>query len=176
MRRTIIVGAGLCGLVAARTCRDEGREVLILEAGGYPGGVIRSERRGGYLIEHGPNTLALRAGHATDYLEQMGLLGDAIDANPEANKRFLVREGRLVAVPASASSFLNSPLFSIVGKLRLLLEPLLPRGDARENESVADFFKRRLGKEVRDYAANPFIAGVYAARPETLVLRHAFPT
>ena len=176
MRRTIIVGAGLCGLVAARTCRDEGREVLILEAGGYPGGVIRSERRGGYLIEHGPNTLALRAGHAPDYLEQMGLFGDAIDANPEANKRFLVREGRLVAVPASASSFLTSPLFSTIGKLRLLLEPLLPRGGARENENVADFFKRRLGKEVRDYAANPFIAGVYAARPETLVLRHAFPT
>ncbi len=175
MGRTIIVGAGLCGLVAARTCRDESREVLVLEAGGYPGGVIRSERRDGYLIEHGPNTLALRAGHAPDYLEQMGLLEDAIEANPEAKKRFLVREGQLVAVPVSASSFLNSPLFSIVGKLRLLLEPLLPRGSDRKNESVADFFMRRFGREVRDYAANPFIAGVYAARPETLVLRHAFP-
>ena len=140
MGRTIVVGAGLCWLVAARTCRDEGGGVLLLEAGGYPGGVIRSELRDGYLIEHGPNTLALRAGHSPDYLEQMGLLEDAIEANPEAKKRFLVREGQLVAVPASASSFLTSPLFSIVGKLRLLLEPLLPRGSARENESVADLF------------------------------------
>jgi oxygen-dependent protoporphyrinogen oxidase len=137
--------------------------------------VIRSEQRDGYLIEHGPNTLALRAGHAPDYLEQIGLLEDAIEANPEANKRFIVRGGQPVAVPTSASSFLTSPLFSTLGKLRLLLEPLLPRGSARKNESVADFFKRRLGREVRDYAANPFIAGVYAARAETLVLRHAFP-
>jgi oxygen-dependent protoporphyrinogen oxidase len=175
MGRTIIVGAGLCGLVAARTCRDKGRGVLVLESGGYPGGVIRSEQRDGYLIEHGPNTLALRAGHAPDYLEQIGLLEDAIEANPEANKRFIVRGGQPVAVPTSASSFLTSPLFSTLGKLRLLLEPLLPRGSARKNESVADFFKRRLGREVRDYAANPFIAGVYAARAETLVLRHAFP-
>ncbi len=175
MGRTIIVGAGLCGLVAARTCRDEGGGVLVLESGGYPGGVIRSEQRDGYLIEHGPNTLALRAGHAPDYLEQIGLLEDAIEANPEANKRFIVRGGQPVAVPTSASSFLTSPLFSTLGKLRLLLEPLLPRGSARKNESVADFFMRRLGREVRDYAANPFIAGVYAARPETLVLRHAFP-
>jgi oxygen-dependent protoporphyrinogen oxidase len=175
MGRTIIVGAGLCGLVAARTCRDEGGGVLVLESGGYPGGVIRSELRDGYLIEHGPNSLALRAGHAPDYLEQVGLLEDAIEANPEANKRFIVRGGQPVAVPSSASSFITSSLFSTLGKLRLLLEPLLPRGSARKNESVADFFMRRLGREVRDYAANPFIAGVYSARPETLVLRHAFP-
>jgi oxygen-dependent protoporphyrinogen oxidase len=149
--------------------------VLVLESGGYPGGVIRSELRDGYLIEHGPNTLALRAGHAPDYLEQVGLLEDAVEANPVANKRFIVRGGQPVAVPTSASSFITSPMFSTLGKLRLLLEPLLPRGSTRKNESVADFFMRRLGREVRDYAANPFIAGVYAARPETLVLRHAFP-
>jgi oxygen-dependent protoporphyrinogen oxidase len=119
--------------------------------------------------------LALRAGHAPDYLEQVGLLEDAVEANPVANKRFIVRGGQPVAVPTSASSFITSPMFSTLGKLRLLLEPLLPRGSARKNESVADFFKRRLGREVRDYAANPFIAGVYAARAETLVLRHAFP-
>mgnify|MGYP003318769461 FL=1 len=98
MGRTIIIGAGLCGLVAARTCSSEGG-VLVLEAGSCPGGMIRSERRDGYLLEHGPNTLALRAGHATDYLEQIGLLEDTIEANPEANKRFIVRGGQPVAVP-----------------------------------------------------------------------------
>lgn len=175
MSRTIIVGAGICGLVAGRICSTKGDDPLVLESRDYPGGIIRSEQKDGYLYEHGPNTLALRTGHATDYLEQMGLLEDAIDANPEANKRFLVRKGHLMTAPTSAGSFLTSPLFSIIGKLRLILELLLPKGSARENESVADFFVRRFGREVQDYAANPFIAGVYAAHPETLVLRHAFP-
>ena len=176
MGRTIVVGAGICGLAAARACRGGGDEVLLLEAGEAPGGVIRSERRDGYLLERGPNTLALRAGHSTEYLEEIGLLDEVVDANPEANKRFLVRDGRPVAVPSSPTALLGSPLLSLCGKLRLLLEPFLPRGKNRANESVADFFRRRLGREALNYGANPFVAGVYAARPETLILRHAFPT
>lgn len=176
MSRTIVIGAGLCGLVAARASRASGAETLLLEAGPEPGGVIRSRREEGYLLEDGPNTLALRAGACPDYLEEIGLLPRAVDANPEANKRYLVRNGKLVAAPASPPALLGTPLLSLAGKLRLLLEPFLPRGKNRENESVAGFFRRRLGGEALDYAANPFVAGVYAATPESLVLRHAFPT
>ena len=176
MSRTIVIGAGLCGLVAARASRQNGVETLLLEAADQPGGMIRSRRVEGYLLEDGPNTLALRAGGCLDYLKKTGLLSRAVDANPEANKRYLVRNGRLATAPASPPALLRTPLLSLAGKLRLLLEPLLPRGKNREHESVAAFFRRRLGREALDYAANPFIAGVYAARPETLVLRHAFPT
>ena len=166
----------MCGLVVARTCLQAEDEVVLLEASAKPGGVIRSERREGYLLEQGPNTWALRAGHSIEYLKDLGLFEDALDANPEANKRFIVKDGRLVAVPSSPKGLLGTSLFSLTGKLRLLLEPFLPRGKDRENESVAGFFGRRLGREALEYAANPFVAGVYAARPETLILRHAFPT
>ena len=32
-----------------------------------------------------------------------------------------------------------------------------------------------MGQEVLDYAANPFLAGIYAASPESLILNQAFP-
>ena len=40
---------------------------------------------------------------------------------------------------------------------------------------MASFIERRLGKEVLEYAANPFVGGVYASKPENLLLKHAFP-
>ena len=41
---------------------------------------------------------------------------------------------------------------------------------------MASFIERRLGKEVLEYAANPFVGGVYASKPESLILKHAFPS
>jgi oxygen-dependent protoporphyrinogen oxidase len=64
--------------------------------------------------------------------------------------------------------------FSWRAKLRLLKEPFI-RTTAAEDESVADFFERRLGKEIVDYAVDPFVSGIYAGDPRKLSIRHAFP-
>ena len=42
-------------------------------------------------------------------------------------------------------------------------------------QSIAEFVTRRLGKEFLDYAINPFVAGVYAGKPEELSVKSAFP-
>ena len=175
MKQTCILGGGICGLASAWKREREGNEVTIIESSSRIGGIIQSEKLDGFLLDYGPNTLSLRLRKTADLLEEAGVLEHAIDANPEANKRFIVRKGKLVALPNSFVSFLGSDFLSPLGKLRLLLEPFLPRGKNRENESVASFVSRRLGREALEYGANPFLAGVYAARPETLCLRHAFP-
>ena len=57
------------------------------------------------------------------------------------------------------------------------MEPFISkRKEFSEDESMAQFVKRRLGREALNYAANPFVGGVYASRPESLVLKHAFPS
>ena len=99
----------------------------------------------------------------------------AQEANPLANKRMIVRGGKIVDLPQGLLSFLNSPFLSIKGKIRLFLEPFIPRATDPDGESVASFIERRLGKEALDYAANPFLSGIYAANPESLNLKQAFP-
>ena len=175
VKKTCILGGGICGLASAWKREKEGNEVTIIESSRQVGGVIQSEKLNDFLLDYGPNTLSLRLRKTAELLEEAGILEHAIDANPEANKRFIIREGELVALPNSFASFVGSSFLSPLGKLRLLIEPFIPRGKNRENESVASFISRRLGREALEYGANPFLAGIYAARPETLCLRHAFP-
>ncbi|MDH4070505.1 MAG: protoporphyrinogen oxidase, partial [Ignavibacteria bacterium] len=105
--------------------------------------------------------------------EELGILTDRVYANRLAGKRFILRNGTLHALPTSPGSFLSSRLWSTGGKLRLLKEPFV--GRAAEEESIAQFVERRLGREFLDYAINPFVAGVYAGNPEELSVRAAFP-
>ena len=175
MKQTCILGSGICGLTSAWNREREGNEVTIIDSSNRVGGIIQSEKLDGFLLDYGPNTLSLRLRKTEDLLKNAGILEHAIDANPEANKRLIVRKGKLIALPHGFASFVSSKFLSPLGKLRLLLEPFLPRGGNCEDETVASFVSRRLGQEALEYCANPFLAGVYAARPETLCLRHAFP-
>lgn len=75
----------------------------------------------------------------------------------------------------SPPAFLKTKLFSTGAKLRLLAEPLIGRSEDGYYQSIADFVKRRLGREFLDYAINPFVAGVYAGNPEELSVKSAFP-
>jgi oxygen-dependent protoporphyrinogen oxidase len=54
-------------------------------------------------------------------------------------------------------------------------EPLVGKSKDGYYQSIAEFVTRRLGKEFLDYAINPFVAGVYAGRPEELSVKSAFP-
>jgi oxygen-dependent protoporphyrinogen oxidase len=108
-------------------------------------------------------------------IDELQLRDDLMIADERAKKRFIVRGGALVAVPASLGGFLSTNLLSTSAKLRLFREPFVARYTGDRSESVASFVERRLGREVLDYAFNPFLSGVYAGRPELLAIEHSFP-
>ena len=173
-RSVAVVGAGITGLVAAYSLQRRGVNVTLLEASEHAGGAIRTSHQDGFLAEHGPNSFVTSA-PVEALLSELDLAEDVVEANPDANKRFVVRDGALMPFPLTPMAMLGTRLFSLKAKLRVLLEPLVPRGVADNDESVASFVRRRLGHEVLDYAVDPFVSGIFAGDSETLSMAHAFP-
>lgn len=170
-----VLGAGVTGLTTAWQLQRRGIPVVVFEAGPAVGGVIQSVRDGEWLRETGPNSLFESSPEIRGILSALGLDSRRLEASPAAARRYVVRDGRLVALPASPLQFAASPLLSLPAKLRILGEPFIRRAPAESDESVADFVTRRLGAEFLDYIVNPFVAGIYAGDPRELSVRQAFP-
>lgn len=173
-RSVAVVGAGITGLVAAWELRRRGVNVTLYEAGKQSGGSIRTTHADGFLAEHGPNSFVTSAPVDT-LLQQLDLQADVVEANPSANRRYLVRNGELLPFPLTPPAMLSTRLLSFRAKLRILLEPLVKARRDEGDESVASFVRRRMGREVLDYTVDPFISGIFAGDPETLSMAHAFP-
>lgn len=174
-RTAAVVGAGLAGLAAAWRLARAGVQVRVFEAGPHAGGVIRSVREGAWLAEHGANSMADPPPAVRALLRDAGLEAGLLATRPEARRRYVVRGGRPVPVPAGPPQLLSTRLLSLPAKLRVLAEPLARAADESADESVADLVRRRLGREVLDYLVEPFVAGIYAGDPERLSARAAFP-
>ncbi|MBK1792595.1 protoporphyrinogen oxidase [Persicirhabdus sediminis] len=171
-----VIGAGISGLSAAVKLFSKGHEVDVFEAGERIGGAVRTSHSEGYMAEHGPNSLLLKDQRVSLLLEQIGLMRqEVVDANPLANKRYIVQDGQAIAMPSSPMGMLKSPLFSGKGKLRFALEPFIGKYKGAELETFADFVTRRLGPDMLASAAGPFVSGIYAGDPDRLAIKYAFP-
>ncbi|HME70011.1 MAG TPA: protoporphyrinogen oxidase, partial [Myxococcota bacterium] len=157
---TAVVGAGAAGLAAALALRRAGVEVVLVEASRRPGGVMQTEEIRGHRVERGPNTCLVRA-PALAFLREQGFEKELVAASPARRLRFVFHEGRLEPVPMGPLAFIRSPLLTTRGKLRLLGEPWVKRGDAK-TESAAEFIARRFGPEVAEKLLAPALTGIYA--------------
>tara|TARA_B100001248_G_C27399664_1_gene469080 strand:- start:1332 stop:2729 length:1398 start_codon:yes stop_codon:yes gene_type:complete len=175
MKKVAIIGAGITGLCAAYALRKLNQTPLILESTNRVGGVIQTYQQDDFLAEAGPHSLALTSQSMLDFIESIGLGPEVQKASPKAKNRFIVRQGKLTPVPQSLLQFIGSPALSIMGKCRLFAEPFIKAKTLEEDESVADFFSRRFGQELLEYAVDPFISGIYAGDPKELSISYAFP-
>lgn len=169
-----IIGSGVTGLTAGYRLKKNGFNVTVFEKNSKPGGAIKSVQQEGYLTEYGPNTLLLKDRLIADFFDELDLTVKMKEANPDASNRFIVKNGKLLPLPGSMIDAIKTPLFSFPAKLRVVIEPMITKSDDPD-QTVADFVERRLGKEILDYAINPFVAGIFANKPDSLSLRHAFP-
>lgn len=171
----VVVGAGLSGLVAAHRLVAHGLTVQVLEAAPRAGGVIRSVSQEGFLYERAANTALDNQATTGALLAELGLQEQRIEVSPQAARRYIVRNGRTVAMPTSPGELLTTRALSVAGKLRVLREPFIPARRDGIEESIAAFVTRRLGPEVLDYLADPFVSGIHAGDPSRLSAQAALP-
>jgi oxygen-dependent protoporphyrinogen oxidase len=178
----VVIGGGIAGLSAAYEIERRGRTVRVLEGLPRPGGVIRTERSDGWVIDGGPDALLVHKPAAVDLCRELGI-ADRLIPTLAPRTAFVLRRGRLHALaegsflgfPITLRGLVQSSLFSLSGRLRMAREafvaPAIPPGD----ESIAAFVRRRFGEEAVDRLADPLLAGIHAGDAERLSVRALFP-
>lgn len=188
--RIIVIGGGITGLSAAHRLvelqleKNLPLEVLLLEGSGQLGGAIATRHLNGFLIEEGPDSFITTKPWALALCKRIGLDSHLIPTNEAHRSTYVVHRGRLLPIPdgffmlapTQFFPFVRSPLFSWRGKLRMALDLVLPRAPRQDDESLASFVSRRLGREALERVAQPLISGIYTADPEKLSLRATIPS
>lgn len=186
MKRIVVVGGGITGLAAAHRLIELGGdevEVTVLEASDHPGGAIATERRDGFVLEKGPDSMITDKPAGLALAKRLGLEGELIGTQEAHRRSFVVRAGKLMPVPegfqllapAKFGPLATTPIFSWPGKVRMAMDLVIPRKADGADESLGHFVTRRLGREALDRIAQPMIAGIYGADPMKLSLRATLP-
>jgi oxygen-dependent protoporphyrinogen oxidase len=190
--RIAIIGGGISGLAAAHHLRELLPNALLslFEASNRLGGVLETVERDNFLIERSADNFLTAPPAALELCRRLGMENELVATDESRRRAFVVRNGRLVPIPEGfylmsprkLLPILRSPLLSVLGKLRLLAEPLIPRGpiashnlESQSDESVASFARRRLGREVFERFVQPLVAGIYTADSEKLSMAATMP-
>ncbi|MCA9471911.1 MAG: protoporphyrinogen oxidase [Nitrospirales bacterium] len=185
-----IIGGGISGLATAfalqKASQQQNKPITctLIESQPRFGGKIVTNHLDGFLIEGGPDSFLTSKPWALELCEDLGLSGQLINTNAGNSQTFCYAKGRLRELPQGLVAFVptrlralcSGGLISPIGMLRMGWEWFVPRRtDPDDDESLASFFRRRLGAEAFDYFIEPLVAGIYAGNADELSLRATFP-
>lgn len=176
MKTLIIGGAGLTGLSAAWFYRQKfpDHRIILTDPDSQPGGNLRSEWRGDFLFEYGPRGVLKNAHAFFHLLHSSGAWDKLKPGRKTASIRFLWYKGRMHQLGGNPLAMLTNPeLLKLIPSL--FRESSVPSGTS-EDESIYDFFSRRIGQAATDFLVDGFITGVWAGDSRQLSIRSAFPT
>lgn len=178
MPQIVVVGAGISGLATAFRLRQRRPDaaITVLESAPRAGGKIGTETHDGFRVEVGPNGFLDSKPATLELCRDLGLGSELIAASDASRKnRFLFLNDRLQKLPGGPFGLLATRLLSWRGKCDLLGEIFRKGRPAADDESVAAFFRRRLGREAAAVLGDALVTGIHGGDPELLSLKAAFP-
>jgi oxygen-dependent protoporphyrinogen oxidase len=179
-RRVIVVGAGIAGLTAAYTLQKRGFHIDVLEREATPGGRMRSERHGDFVVDRGAQFIASSYRNMRSLVDELGLKSSVRPL--KIGRSATLRNGRFVTSNYNGlRAILAARDLSWASKLRLpriLLELrrhaslldfyAIERAAPLDDQSAFDWVSRRFGQEVLDYLIEPAFASTFTVLPERL--------
>ncbi|HET6342066.1 MAG TPA: protoporphyrinogen oxidase [Gemmatimonadota bacterium] len=179
--RTAVVGGGLTGLVAARELAGSGHDVVLVEAADRFGGVVRTVRRDGFLIETGPESFVTRKPALLGLCRELGLEEEVVYGRVSSRASVYAR-GALRSFPAGGvflptrlRPLLSSGILSPLETLRVAADLVLPAGGIEGDATLGRVVGGRLGRAALDRLVAPLAAGIYGADPDRMSLAATFP-
>ena len=176
-----VVGGGVSGLATAYFLHQlcPRARLSVWESAARVGGALHTQWEGGYCVEGGADMFITTPPWALELCRRLGV--ELVGTDPHGGGAYVVHQGRLVPVPqgfavmvpSRIGPLLRTPLLSWRGKLRLLAEPFIPPRFDLQDESMASFATRRLGREVFQRLVQPLVSGIYAADAQELSMQAA---
>jgi oxygen-dependent protoporphyrinogen oxidase len=183
--RIAIVGGGIAGLAAAHRLEAlfPDAEIVLLERSHRLGGKLLTERVDGFVVEGAADSFLSRKPRGVGLCEELGLAGELIRRKAENARSFVRRgdellplpEGLTGLVPTDLDALAGSALLSDEGRERLARESELPPAPPGEDESIASFVTRRLGREAYEAFVEPLLTGIFGGDGDLLSLQATFP-
>jgi protoporphyrinogen/coproporphyrinogen III oxidase len=183
--RIVIIGGGIAGLAAAHRAVElnPACSVTLFEAGNRVGGVLSTEHRDGFQVERSADNFITTIPWGISLCKRLGLEDQLIQTNPAYRRTFVVRRGRLhrlpdgflMMAPTQLWPLAVTPILGPMGKLRSAIEYFIPPRKSDEDESMAAFVRRRLGRQAFERLVEPLVSAVYAADLEQLSLMATLP-
>lgn len=165
LRQVTVVGAGISGLLLAYDLDRRGFEVTLIDAASHVGGLIRTQHTENGIVETAAHSF-LASPRVRELCSELGV--DLVPVNQQARARYVWRSGRMNRFPLR-------PWEVLVVVARALMA-LAPRTTPPEQLTLDQWARRFLGNAATDYLLNPFLRGIYAARPSELAVASAFPS
>lgn len=176
MENTIIIlGGGISGLSLLWSLKKKypnDSSIILLEKNHRVGGWIHSIHQEGFLFEQGPRSCRGSGKAVLELIEELDLQDQMIAADPSARYRYLYTDQKLKKLPSNLLGFLFSHLTRFLVP-KLLKEWTIPAGQ-RQDESVNDFFSRRLGKKAVDLFVDSLTTGIFAGDIQQLSAKSCY--
>ena len=156
--KVAVIGGGITGLAAAHRLTELApqAEVTLFESSDRLGGILRTVRQNGFLVEQSADSFITNIPAAIELCRRIGFADQLIPTNSKNRRATVVAHGKLERVPEGfvlmlpqrIGPVLRSPILSRRGKIRFLRERFVPPRESDDDESLASFARRRYGNEV----------------------------
>ena len=179
-RRVVVVGGGVCGLVAAHSLQKSGCQVTLVEVSDGLGGQVRSARLDGQAVDLGAEAAPLRAPGVQKLITELGL--DESMIHPTQGTSLLSSRHGVVPLPDGVTPVGPTKLFPTIASrvlspadlLRAGLEPVLARPQPA-GVTVGEFIGARFGKGVATAIVDPLVGAIHAADINAFALESVSP-
>lgn len=183
-----MVGGGISGLSTCYFVNELAaltRQMIhltLIEAGNRLGGKIVTDFDG-MIIEGGPDSLFTLKTYALDLSKELGLSNDQVVADSESKGTYILNRGKLSKLPEGTESgmpgkllpFLQTDLVSFSGKVRVLMDLVVPKRQETSDESIGSFIGRRIGRQFLEKIVEPLYAGIFAGDVYQLSAKAVLP-
>lgn len=163
-----VIGAGISGLSLVEALADSPVDVVAFEKQEEPGGIMRSRKQDGRVLELGPQRLRYTP-LIRELVEDLGLEEQLYFGADDP--LYVYVDGKQSVVPLSLSETIRTDLVSFTGKLRMLLEPFM--GGPRPGESVESYLSRAFGHEAATRFLGPLYTSLYGTHPDEMPVEYS---